>query len=67
MEPLISIEGYKLRQDPKRAKRLFENFYKDLGYIVITDNQAENNSDESVETGEKLKISLYPFGPPPVK
>ena len=35
MEPIVSIEGYKILQDSEAAFRVVKEYYEKLGYHVI--------------------------------
>lgn len=35
MEPIVTIEGYKILQNPEEAARIVKEYYEKLGYNVI--------------------------------
>ena len=35
MEPIITIEGYKLQQNREEMRRLLSEYYRKLGYHVV--------------------------------
>jgi len=35
MEPIVTVEGFKILQDPAQAWRLVSDYYKALGYHVV--------------------------------
>lgn len=36
MEPLITIEGYNMMQDPQQSRDMLNDFYRRQGYEVVT-------------------------------
>ena len=56
MEPLIrSREAYELLKNDKKAREMFDNLYKSMGYNVIPlpdeDDKKKNQETTSSETG----------------
>ena len=35
MEPIVTVEGYKILQNPEEAWRLLKDYYEKLGYHVV--------------------------------
>jgi len=43
MEPLMSLEGFKILEDAQRSRDLLNQFYQEQGYTIAQTKQAPHN------------------------
>jgi hypothetical protein len=53
MEPVITVEGYKVLQNPEESRRLLSAYYETLGFHV----KAESSSADKMN---EVKVAVQP-------
>jgi hypothetical protein len=53
MEPIVTIEGYKILQDSEAASRIVREYYEKLGYTVIDPSTPSTPSEKQVKEDKR--------------
>ena len=49
MEPVVTVEGFKLLQNPEEARSLLIAYYETLGFHVAESPTASQNEKQAIE------------------